>query len=178
MEFALAEGLRPILRGCREAWKVADFLKKKNIPCIVGPVLATPMNSYDPYDSVFFNASVLHRVGVSFAFQSNTSSNSRNLPHHAGMAAAFGLDKDAAYRAVTLSAAEIWGVDDHIGSLDPGKIADLIVTDGDPLEFRTEIKHLFINGRPILLESKHTRLYERYLKRVSVAPPSESGMRF
>ncbi len=173
VDFALENGLRPIIRGGREAWKVADYLAKKGVPSVIGPVLATPYYPHDPYDAAFFNASVLHDAGAKFAFQTDDASNSRNLPFHAGMAAAFGLDADAAYRAVTLSAAEIWGVEDVLGSIDEGKIADLIVTDGDPLEFRTKIHEIFIDGKPVGLESKHTRLYERYLKRLPKASRTE-----
>ncbi|MEM7261035.1 MAG: amidohydrolase family protein [Planctomycetota bacterium] len=174
VEFALELGLRPVVRGGREAWKVASFLSAKRVPCVIGPVHASPYSSNDPYDCVFFNAKVLHDAGVLFAFQTDDAANSRNLPYHAGFASAYGLDREAALRAVTLSAAQVWGVEDRLGSIDVGKIADLIVTDGDPLEFRTTIHRLFIDGKPVDLESRHTRLYERYLERL---PAKHEGRR-
>jgi imidazolonepropionase-like amidohydrolase len=87
------------------------------------------------------------------------------LPFQAGIAAAFGLPREEALKAVTIYPAEIFGVADKVGSIEPGKIANLIVTNGDPLEVRTQIKHLFINGRQISLSNRHTELYERYKAR-------------
>lgn len=178
IEFAESNGLKVILRGCREGWKIASYLEEKDARCVVGPVHASPYSKYDPYDCVFTNAKALADAGVTFCFQTDDASNSRNLPYHAGMAAAYGLDRRAALRAVTLSAAEIFGVADRIGSLEPGKDADLLVTTGDPLEFLTEIEHLFIAGREVPLESKHTRLYERYLERLGQSPPPARKMQF
>lgn len=157
--------LKAIISGGIEAYKVADQLKAKNIPVIIGPVLRMPVNEDDPYDAAFSNAGLLSKAGVKIAFQTNDSAYSRNLPYHAGMAAAFGLSKEEALKAVTIYPAEIFGVADRIGSIEQGKIANLIVTDGDPLEIRTQIKHVFINGRDIPLTSRHTELYEKYKAR-------------
>jgi imidazolonepropionase-like amidohydrolase len=157
--------LKAIISGGAEAYKVADQLKAKNIPVIVGPVLRVPVREDDPYDAAFANAGLLSKAGVKIAFQTNDSAYSRNLPYHAGMAAAFGLPKEEALKAVTIYPAEIFGIADRIGSIEPGKIANLIVTDGDPLEIRTQIKHVFINGRDIPLTSRHTELYEKYKAR-------------
>jgi imidazolonepropionase-like amidohydrolase len=157
--------LKGIISGGIEAYKVADQLKAKNIPVIVGPVLRVQVKEDDPYDAPFANAGLLAKAGVKIAFQTNDSAYSRNLPYHAGMAAAFGLPKEEALRAVTINPAEIFGVSDRLGSIEKGKIANLIVTDGDPLEIRTQIKHVFINGRDIPLTSRHTELYEKYKAR-------------
>ena len=157
--------LKGIISGGIEAYKVADQLKAKNIPVIVGPVLRVPVKEDDPYDAPFTNAGLLAKAGVKIAFQTNDSAYSRNLPYHAGMAAAFGLPKEEALKAVTINPAEIFGVSDRLGSIEKGKIANLIVTDGDPLEIRTQIKHVFINGRDIPLTSRHTELYEKYKAR-------------
>lgn len=157
--------LKAIISGGIEAYKVADQLKAKNIPVIVGPVLRVPVKEDDPYDAPFANAGLLAKAGVKIAFQTNDSAYSRNLPYHAGMAAAFGLAKEEALKAVTINPAEIFGVSDRLGSIEKGKIANLIVTDGDPLEIRTQIKHVFINGRDIPLTSRHTELYEKYKAR-------------
>lgn len=157
--------LKAIISGGAEAYRVADQLKARNIPVLVGPVLRTPVREDDPYDAAFTNAGLLSKAGVKIAFQTNDSAYSRNLPYHAGMAAAFGLPKEEALKAVTIYPAEIFGIADRVGSIEQGKIANLIVTDGDPLEIRTQIKHVFINGRDIPLTSRHTELYEKYKAR-------------
>lgn len=157
--------LKAIISGGIEAYKVADQLKAKNIPVIVGPVLRVPVHEDDPYDAAFTNAGLLAKAGVKIAFQTNDSAYSRNLPYHAGMAAAFGLPKEEALKAVTIYPAEILGIADRVGSIEQGKIANLIVTDGDPLEIRTQVKHVFINGRDVPLTSRHTELYEKYKAR-------------
>jgi imidazolonepropionase-like amidohydrolase len=157
--------LKAIISGGIEAYKVADQLKARNIPVIVGPVLRVPVREDDPYDAAFANAGLLAKAGVKIAFQTNDSAYSRNLPYHAGMAAAFGLPKEEALKAVTIYPAEILGIADRVGSIEQGKIANLIVTDGDPLEIRTQIKHVFINGRDIPLTSRHTELYDKYKAR-------------
>jgi imidazolonepropionase-like amidohydrolase len=165
VEFANELKLKLIIAGGVEAHKVADLLKANNIPVIVGPILEFPRNEDDPYDAPFANPGLLSKAGVKIAFQTSDSAYVRNLPYHAGMAAAFGLPKEEALKAVTIYPAEIWGVADKVGSIEPGKIANLIVTDGDPLEIITQIKHLFINGKPVPLTSKHTELYEKYKAR-------------
>jgi imidazolonepropionase-like amidohydrolase len=90
------------------------------------------------------------------------ASNARNLPHHAAMAAAFGLSRDEALKSVTLYAAQILGVGDKLGSIEPGKIADLQVTDGDALDDATHCEQVFIGGRAIPMESRQTRLFHKY----------------
>jgi imidazolonepropionase-like amidohydrolase len=163
--FADEMKLKMILAGGIEAYRVADQLKAKNIPVIVGPVLRMPNREDDAYDAAFANAGLLAKAGVKIAFQTTDSATARDLPYHAGMAAAFGLPKEEALKAVTIYPAEIFGVADRIGSIEQGKVANVIVTDGDPLEIRTQIKHLFINGREISLTSRHTELYEKYKAR-------------
>ena len=165
VEFADEMKVKIIISGGVEAHKVADLLKTKNIPVIVGPVVRMPVNEDDPYDWPFANAGLLSKAGVKIAFQTQSSAEARDLPYHAGMAAAFGLAREEALKAVTIYPAEIFGVADRLGSIDVGKIANLIVTDGDPLEILTQIKHLFINGKPVPLTSRHTELYEKYKAR-------------
>ena len=163
--FAEELKLKMILAGGVEAWRVADTLKVKGIPVIVGEVLRTPNREDDPYDQAFTNAALLVKAGVKIAFQTEDSAHVRDLPYNAGMAAAFGLSKEEALKAVTIHPAEIFGVSDLVGSIEKGKIANVIVTDGDPLEILTQVKYLFINGRQIPLTSKHTELYEKYKSR-------------
>ncbi|HYE72935.1 MAG TPA: amidohydrolase family protein, partial [Blastocatellia bacterium] len=162
--------LRLIITGGDDAPKVASLLKEKNIPVIVGPVLSLPNNEDDPYDRSYSLAGELYKAGVRFAISTNNGSEYgpgavRLLPFQAGTAAAFGLPKDEALKSVTIYPAQILGVDKLIGSIEEGKIANLIVTDGDPLEFRTKVKYLFINGHPVDLATKHTRLYQKFSKR-------------
>ena len=164
IEFVKKMELRAIFLGVREGWKVAPQLAENQIPTLVGPVLRSP-GSKDPYDAIYANAATLHRAGVKIAIITQSASDVRSLPYHAGTAAAFGLPKAEALKAVTIYPAEILGVADRVGSLDVGKIANVIVTDGDPLEMTTQIKHLFIAGEKIKLESKHTRLYEQFKER-------------
>jgi imidazolonepropionase-like amidohydrolase len=163
--FADEMKVKMILAGGIEAYRVADQLKAKNIPVIVGPVLRMPNREDDAYDAAFANAGLLVKAGVKIAFQTSDSAHSRDLPYHAGMAAAFGLPKEEALKAVTIYPAQIFGVADRIGSIETGKMANLIVTDGDPLEIVTQVKHLFINGREVSLTSRHTELYEKYKAR-------------
>lgn len=166
IEFAEVLKVKMILAGAEEAYKLAAQLAEKKIPVIVGPVLTMPFREDDPYDMAFAAAGLLSKAGVKIAFQTLEAIwEVRNLPYQAGVASAFGLPKEEALRAVTIYPAEIFGVADQIGSIEKGKIANLIVTDGDPLEIRTQIKNLFIQGNPIPLTSRHTELYERYKAR-------------
>ncbi len=162
LEFAEKEKLRLILAGARETTNVAAELKAKSIPVILGPTLALPLNEDDSYDQAYTLPAELFKAGVTFAFGSFGNQFSRNLPYQAANAVAYGLPYSEALKAVTLNPARIWGVADRMGSLEPGKWADLIVTDGDPLETRTQIRQVFIQGRQIDLANRHQRLYEQY----------------
>jgi imidazolonepropionase-like amidohydrolase len=94
-----------------------------------------------------------------------TSSDVRNLPYEIGTAVGFGLPRDVAIRAITLTPAQLLGVDRVVGSIEPGKIANLVVSRGDPLEIRSTITHVFVKGVPVSLDSRHTQLYEKYKNR-------------
>lgn len=159
---ALADsfGLRVVLQGASYAWQLADTLAARRIPVIVGPTTASPAAS-DPYDMIYANPGVLARAGVQIAFRTNSASDSRNLPYNAALATAYGLDPEEAIRALTINAARIFGVDDRLGSIEPGKIANLIVTTGDPLDVRTTTRHVFVRGELTPADDRHTRLYER-----------------
>lgn len=173
VRFAGEAGLLPVISGGREAWKAAKLLAERKVPVILGGVMQLPLERHDPYDSAFANAARLSEAGVRFCVSSaqSFSGNARNTPYHAAWAAAYGLDRDEALKAVTLYPAEILGVADRMGSLEPGKDADLIVTTGDPLEVVTDVVYMFIAGRPVSLESRHTRLYEKFKDRLG-PPPS------
>lgn len=170
VEFASQYKLRIILNGAEESPKVASLLKEKNVPVVLGAVLDLPEREDDPYDQAYVRAAELQKAGIKFAITSGNNSPSgpgaiRLLPYHAGTAAAFGLPKEEALKAITIYPAQIFGVDKFIGSIEVGKIANLIVTDGDPLELRTKLKYMFINGKQTDLTNKHTRLYEKFKDR-------------
>ncbi|HEX4948302.1 MAG TPA: amidohydrolase family protein [Blastocatellia bacterium] len=165
VEFASQYKLKVIINGGDEAIKVASLLKEKNVPVILGEVIDLPGNEDAPYDEAYSRPAELHKAGVKFALSSSDIQHLRLLPYHAGTAAAFGLPKDEALKAVTIYPAQIFGVDKLIGSIEVGKMATLIVTDGDPLEYRTKIKHMFINGKQSELTNKHTRLNDKFKDR-------------
>lgn len=165
IKFADEEKIKLILSGAIEAYRVIDELKARNIPVVVGPVIRMPEHEDDPYDMAFENASLLSKAGVKVAFETLESAHVRDLPYNAGMAGAFGMSPEEALKAVTINPAEIFGVADRVGSIETGKIANLIIADGDPLEIRTQIKYLFIGGREVPLTSRHTELYEKYMSR-------------
>jgi len=166
IRFAQETGLDAVLYGCGEGWKIADAIADSGLPVVVGPVLSVSRNQYDPYDAAYANAAVLYRAGVDVAIMSDAGENTRNLPFHAAFAAAYGLPREEALRAVTYRAADILGLEDELGSLAPGKIADLVVTDGDLLEVTTHVLGVIINGEPASMENRQTRLYERYHDRL------------
>ncbi len=165
IELADKYKLRLIINGGNEAIKVARTLKEKKIPVILGPVLELPGSEDAPYDESFARAAELQKAGVLFAFATNEGAYVRLLPYHAGVAAAFGLPREEALKAITLYPAQIFGVDKLVGSIEVGKVANLVLSDGDILEYRTRIKQIFINGRPTDLANKHTRLYDKFRER-------------
>lgn len=156
---------KAILSGVGEGWRVADEIAKANIPVITGPVLALPSRDYDRYDKAYANAGLMKKAGVKVAIRTRDSENVRRLPFHAGFAAAYGLGREDALKAITIVPAEILGVADKFGSIEVGKVANIVVTDGDILETKTNIKHVFIAGWQIPLVSRHTELYDEFLKR-------------
>jgi imidazolonepropionase-like amidohydrolase len=165
VELAENQDVRMILAGGAEGWKVKDMLAEKNIPVIVGPSQALPRHEDDPYDKPFTNAAELNASGVKVAFATFGAANVRTLPYEVGHAVGFGLPWEEGLKAITLYPAEIFGVEDRLGSVETGKIANLIVTSGDPLEITTQVKYLFINGRLTSTDNKHKRLYEKYRAR-------------
>ena len=166
IRFAEELKLKPIILGASEGWKIASFLKQKDVPVILDSVLNLPLREDDGYDSLFENASKLQAAGVRFAISAGDSgAHVRDLPFNAGMAAAFGLPKAEALKSVTLYPAQIMGVADRLGSIEAGKLANLVITDGDMLEARTNVRHLFIAGRQLPLVSRHTMLNDQFKNR-------------
>jgi len=157
--FAEEMHLKPIIMGGQEAPAVAAFLKQHNVPVVVTAVMHLPSREDDPYDINYSIPAKLAAAGVTFAISTgDRGSEIRTLPYNAGMAAANGLSKTDALKAVTLWPAQIFGVGDKMGSLDVGKMANVVVTTGDILEAKTDTKYLFIDGRPVPLDTKHTQL--------------------
>jgi imidazolonepropionase-like amidohydrolase len=165
VQFADQEKVRAIIANPRELGKMGPELKARNIPAILGPTLELPLRDDDPYDAAYTLPSQFFKAGVNFAFGSFDNQFSRDLPYQAATAVAFGLPYDEALKAVTINAAQIWGVADKTGSIEEGKWADLMITDGDPLEAKTNVKQVFIKGKNIDLDNKQKRLYEKYLGR-------------
>lgn len=165
VEFCTKQGLKMILGDGGEAWKVKDLLKEKAIPVILGPSEQLPSEEDDPYDKPMSQPGELNAAGIPIAFSSFGTSFSRRLSQYAGTAVAYGLPHEEALKAVTLNAARMLGLGDQLGTIEPGKIANLIVTDGDPLEIRTQVRMLFINGRLTSMDNRHLDLYEQYRKR-------------
>jgi len=165
IRFIEEEELDAALYGCREGWKVPDRIAASGLPVVLGQVLTTPRSSFEPYDAAFANAAVLHRAGVPLAI-GGAGGDPRNLSHHAAMAAAFGLPREEAVRAVTFYAARALGLESELGSLAPGKIADVILTDGHLLEISSRVEAVFIDGRQVSLETRHTRFNDKYSARL------------
>ena len=165
VEFADKEKVKIVIADPREMGATGPLLKAKGIPAVLGKTFDLPMRDDDPYDAPYTLPSEFYKAGVKFCFGTFDVEFARNVPFEAAQAAAFGLPHDEALKALTINSAEILGVGDQIGSLEKGKVADLILTDGDPLEARTNIKQMFIAGREVSLESRHTREYEKWMKR-------------
>jgi imidazolonepropionase-like amidohydrolase len=163
--FADRAGVRIVITGGLESPLVAPLLKEKNIPVILGSVLTMPAREDAHHAATYKAAGELAQAGVTFAFGTGGAANNRLIPYEAAISVAWGLDRDRALRAITLDAASILGVADRVGSLEPGKVANLFIATGDPMEMKTQFTHIFINGRNVGLKSKHTELYERFSSR-------------
>jgi imidazolonepropionase-like amidohydrolase len=165
LSFAEEMEVRMILSGGADVQQVIPELRRRNTDVILGPIWSLPLREDDPYDTIFANAAALHQAGIRFAIQTNDAHNVRNLPYQVASAAAHGLPREEALRSITIRPAEIFGVADRIGSLEAGKAASLIVTNGDPLEIPTRIHHLFIDGEEISLDTYHSLQYQKFLGR-------------
>lgn len=154
-------GLDLVIRGGAEAWKVADEIAEADVPVLIDPIENLP-SSFDSLAATRENAPKLHEAGVAFAFATGESHNARNITQAAGNAVAHGLPWEEALAALTTRPAEIWGVDDRVGRLEPGMEADVVLWDGDPLEVTSFPTQVVIRGEVIPMESRHTRLRDRY----------------
>jgi imidazolonepropionase-like amidohydrolase len=155
--------LKYVLNHISHSQPVLDYVASLKVPVIVGPIYDAPKDD-ERYDAVYSLPAELHKRGVKIIFASYTAHNARNLPDEAGYATAFGLPYDEALKAITLNAAEIWGVADKLGSLDVGKTANVVVANGDPLDVKTDVKQVYIAGRAVPMTSRQTMLRDQYSK--------------
>jgi imidazolonepropionase-like amidohydrolase len=167
LRFADEQGLRRlVLVGAADAGRIAEELRARDVAVITGSPTDVPRRRDAPYDESFSLAARLQAAGVRYCIGdsggTDAAANARNLPYLAAQAVGFGLTREQALRAITLSAAEVLGVADLVGSIDAGKSADLIVTDGDPLELVTRVEQVFVAGRSVSLTTRQTRLFDKY----------------
>lgn len=163
VELANEFHLKVILNHLAHSASLLDKVAATGFPVIVGPIYEQP-KEWERYDAVFKLPAELAKRGIKIAFASYDAHNVRNLPYAAGYAVGFGLPYDEALKAITMNPAEMWGVADRLGSLDAGKLANVVVANGDPLDVKTDVKHVFINGVEIPLVSRQTELRDRYWK--------------
>lgn len=165
VEWAQRQEIDFVITGGRGAWKIADWLAENDVGVIMSPTQALPSGPDEAYDEAYAAPGKLHAAGVKIAFATFNSSASRTLPYEAAQAVPYGLPHDAAMEAVTKNAAEMLGFGDRLGTIEEGKIANIMITDGDPLEIQTQVTDLFILGRGVSLDNRHKSLYEKYRAR-------------
>jgi imidazolonepropionase-like amidohydrolase len=158
--------LDAVLVGGTEAFKVADEMAERGLPVILTSAYSPTPNRDESILASYRNAAFLQAAGVKIAFGTGSTSDVRKLPYHAAHSVAFGLPAEEGLKAVTLNTAEILGMGDVVGSIEPGKRADLLITDGDPLQALTWIERMFIDGVEVdPRDNKHDRLYREYVDR-------------
>jgi imidazolonepropionase-like amidohydrolase len=165
VEFCDKQKLKFILAGGTEAWKEKDLLRSKSVPVILRPTLGEPPEEDDPYDRLLTQPEELRAAGIKFAFGSFDNSFARRLGQNAANAVAHGLPYDEGLKAVTLYPAQMFGLDGQLGTVETGKTANLIVTNGDPLDVTTDVRYLIIKGQLTSTDNKQKALYEKYLNR-------------
>ncbi|MBC8135222.1 MAG: amidohydrolase family protein [Fibrella sp.] len=165
VNWAKKNGFRMVLVSGQESDKCADFLAREKIPVILGSVQNLPRTQDAAYDDAFTIPAKLAKAGVQFCLTAGETSNVRRLPWNAAMAASYGLDPETALKAITLAPAQITGHASHLGSIETGKDATLIITTGNLLEITSVVKAAFIRGESINLQTRQKQLYERYQSR-------------
>lgn len=166
IKFIKEENLKAIFRSCNQGFKVAEKIKESGIPVIIGSLYRGPTEYEDGYDAAYRNVVELAKAGVLICFSSGYDpSLGKDLPYHASKAVAFGLPHEDALKALTINPAKIFGLDDRLGSLETGKDADVIICDGDPLDIRTEVKIMLINGKKVDLQNWWKDLYDKWKAR-------------
>ena len=170
IDFTKEFGFDVVLVGAVDSWQIADILKQNNIAVILNQLHNLPTMVDDDIDQPFKTPAALQKAGVLFTINDDDgNSRYRNLPFNAGTAAAYGLTKEEALTAITLNAANILGIADKTGSLETGKDANIVVSEGDILDMRTNIiDNAFIQGRQIDLNNKQMQLAEKYEKKYRI----------
>lgn len=166
IKFVQEQKIKTIFYGVSQGWMVAKEIAQADIPVIFASLHQLPPSWEDGYDALYRNPGVLQKAGVKIAFSSSSASLAKELPYHAAKAVAFGLDKREALKAVTIYPAEIFGVSNLMGSLEKGKLANIVLAEGDLLELKTVIRHVFIKGQEMDLSSAYTEYLEKYKKRL------------
>ena len=165
--WAQEEDLRIVIRGGRDAIHVADRLVAEDIPVILTSTMAAPGRPYEGYDGAYSMPARLHEAGVRFAISGGSGSlYSNRLPFEAGVAVAFGLPEEEALKAVTINPAQFLGLDDRVGSLEPGKQATFLITTGTPLDMTTDIEQAYIQGRELDMMDIQKYFFEKYMEKV------------
>ena len=170
VEFAEELELRYLIRGGRDAWKITDFLVEHDVKVLLSGIHGTPGRE-EPYDVHYATPALLHEAGVDFAIYSGGVANVFSLTYEVGMAVAFGLPMEKALRSLTLDAARLLGVDDRLGSIEEGKVANLLITTGSPIEYTSQIETMFIRGEKVPWDDKFNRLLRRYRARTGEGRP-------
>jgi len=170
VDFAKEFGIDVVIVGGNESWQIANLLKQNNISVILSREYSLPETEDEDIDQPFKTPFMLKQAGVLFALNDDLEETRyRNLAFNAGTAAAYGLTKEEALQSITLNAAKILGIDDRTGSLEAGKDANIVISQGDILDIRTSIiTDAFIQGRKVSLENKQTQLYKKYMTKYNL----------
>jgi len=160
---------KPVITGAKDAWLVTGLLKENDIPVILGRVHDLPMRSDDEMDMPYKLPFILQKAGILFCLQNEgdmETTNTRNLPFQAGTARAYGLESEQALMTITLNSAKILGIDEQVGSLEPGKDATLFISEGDALDMKSnQVDFIFIRGQKVSVSNEQSQLYETYKKK-------------
>jgi imidazolonepropionase-like amidohydrolase len=178
LKWADTNGFYAVIVGGHEAAEVADLLASRKVPVIFDNVFEFPGSDTSSYDNQFKTPAILHRAGVKVVFSEGgrfSASMVRNLPYAAAQSVAFGLPAGEALKGITLYPAQVLGVDERLGSIDVGKEASLFVSDGDILDVRSKVSRMWVAGEEVPLNTRHTRLYDKYRGRPAIAAPSSVG---
>lgn len=162
-----------VIVGGSDSWQIADLLKQNNVSVILNTVHGLPALDDDDVDQPYKTAAMLQKAGVLFAISDDDgTTRGRNLAFNAGTAATYGLTKEEALQAITLNAAKIMGVADKTGSIEVGKDANIVISEGDILDMKTSVvTDAFIQGRKIDLTDKHKLLNEKYNQKYNIKKP-------
>jgi imidazolonepropionase-like amidohydrolase len=164
VDFGDQWGIKVVIVGGNQAWRVRQLLAQKQVPVILASLMQS-VQANQPYDEIYAQPGLLNEAGVKFAFSTGGGANARHVVLDAALATAYGLPKDVALKALTIWPAEIFGAQKDIGTVEPGKLANFVITTGDPMDMRSQIIEVFIKGRMAPEDDRHHRLYLKYKSR-------------